>query len=381
MFPIKHHHWASLRLATSWSVSKGARGCVGKEQPSLGRFILFSANSPANTYHLQTSRQHHGLLSYQKKLDAPSFTQEEWERRQFSLLVALSMLSTLQITVVEGAPRHQTIVQLEFLHYFFHCSRRIADTVWYLKLPGMIYSSIWEIVKDGINRHRVWLSSLHNNVNQDDHHWNSEAHHDKTGVGAPSGSLTWSTETNCLTYPPWLFFFTGCAEKRNLTMLGSEANRITHCPLILTVLTDMRWHITQPHSRVAAVPSHAGWQTLPPLSKDTRSPGESSPEPPWLSAQDAEDSCYLRRVSWSLQCLGSDPQWGVMALPSRVPTSLPRVRQTVGSKPRFSHSGFIRVHTTVRALKYYRRSSDCSYRRHCIDQIHYLWFLVSVPHT
>lgn len=73
---------------------------------------------------------------------------------------------------LQGGPRHWMIVQLEFFQYFSPCFRRIASQ--YLKLPGMIYSAIWQIVKDSINT--ASDSSLHNNVNQDDHHWNSEAH-------------------------------------------------------------------------------------------------------------------------------------------------------------------------------------------------------------
>lgn len=59
------------------------------------------------------------------------------------------MLCTLQATVVEGGPRHRTIVQLGFFQHFSPCFRRIASC--YLKLPGMIYSAVWQIVKDSIN--------------------------------------------------------------------------------------------------------------------------------------------------------------------------------------------------------------------------------------
>lgn len=244
----------------------------------------------------------------------------------------------------------------------------------------MIYSGIWEIVKDGINRHCVWLASLHYNVNQDDHHWNSETHRNKTAVRALSGSLTWSIETNYLMWPLWLFLFTGCAEKKSLTALSSEANHITHWSLVLTAWTDVRWHITQSHSQVAAVSSCPGWQMLPPPTKDTRSPHESSPEPPRLSAQDAEDSCYLWREGWSPEWFRIRPTTRSDGSASRRETSIRRVRQMVGGKTRFSHSDFIHVHTTVRALKYHHSSSDCSYRRHCIDQIHCLCFLVSMLH-
>lgn len=73
-------------------------------------------------------------------------------------------------------------------------------------------------------------------------------------------------------------------------------------------------------------------------------------------------------------CSGSglDPRQALMAPPSRIATPLKRVRQPVGTKNRFSHAGFIHFHTTVRALKYYSRSSACSYRRHCIEKFHYL---------
>lgn len=128
----------------------------------------------------------------------------------------------------------------------------------------------------------------------------TQKHTYKTGVRALPGSVWWCSGTNCLMQPLWLFLCTGCAEK-NLTTLGSEANRITHCSLVPAALTDMWQHITRSHGRVAAVPSHPGWQMLPPLSKDTWSPHESSLELPWLSAQDAEVSHYLRREGWSLQ--------------------------------------------------------------------------------
>lgn len=59
------------------------------------------------------------------------------------------MLCVLQATVVEGGPRHRMMVQLGFFQHFPSCFRWIVS--WYLKLPGMIYSAIWQIVKGSIN--------------------------------------------------------------------------------------------------------------------------------------------------------------------------------------------------------------------------------------
>lgn len=150
----------------------------------------------------------------------------------------------------------------------------------------------------------IWVSSL---LDKCKSRWppvNSETEPGyKTDVRALPGSLWWCSGTSCLTQPLWLILCTGCAEK-NLTTLSREGNRITHCSLALAALTDMWQHITWSHGRVAAVPCHTIWQMLPPLSKDTWSPPESSPELPWLSAQDAEISHYLRREGWSLQWFG-----------------------------------------------------------------------------
>lgn len=155
-------------------------------------------------------------------------------------------------------------------------------------------------------------------------------------------------------------------------MLGSEANHITHCSLVLTALTDMRWHITQSHGQVAPVPGilanrccHLRVRTPDPLVNLLLNRHGFQPRmlKTHVTLEERAEVC-----SGS----GSDPQQDLTALPPSIATHLKRVRQTVGSKTRFSHSGFIHIHTTVKALKYDHRSSDCSYRRHCIDQIHYL---------
>lgn len=227
----------------------------------------------------------------------------------------------------------------------------------------MIYSAIWQIVKDSINTASdsllfttMWIKMTTTGIQKHtDINWCKN-------IARLSLVMLGNKFPNAATVTNPLH-----SAEKSLTTLGSEGNHITLCCLVPAALTDMWQHITRSHGRVAAVPSHPASQMLPPLSKDTWSPHESSPELPWLSAQDAESSRYLRREGWSLQWFRAGTT--VRSEGSAFQDSHPSQQ---GEAARFSHAGFIHIHTTVTALRYCNRSSVCSYRRHCIEQFHYL---------
>lgn len=160
------------------------------------------------------------------------------------------------------------------------------------------------------------------------------------------------------------------AEKR-LTMLGSEGNHsLPSCTgsTCLTCGSTLHGHTVEwllSPVILAARCCHCWVRTLDSLMNLLLNCHGFQPKMPkaQVTLEERAEAC---------SGAGLDLRRDLMDLPSRIVTPLNRERQSVGTKSRFSHAGFIHIHTTVRALRYYNWSSPCSYRRHCIEQFHYL---------